>query len=49
MHRFSAYGDGRELPLTDAYASRAITLPLFPHMEAGALETVIDALADALG
>ena len=38
-----------ELPLTDAYASRAITLPLFPHMEAGALETVIDALADALG
>lgn len=49
IHRFSIYGGGQELPLTDAYALRAITLPLFPHMTLGALETVIDALADALG
>lgn len=49
IHRFSIYGGGQELPLTDAYASRAITLPLFPHMALGALETVIDALTDALG
>ena len=49
IHRFSIYGGGQELPLTDSYASRAITLPLFPHMALGELETVVDALADALG
>jgi dTDP-4-amino-4,6-dideoxygalactose transaminase len=49
IHRFSIYEGGPDLPLTDAYAARAITLPLFPHMTLGALEAVIEALADALG
>ena len=33
VHRFSIYSDGApDLPLTDAYAARTVTLPLFAHM-----------------
>ena len=35
IHRFSIYEGGPELPLTDAYAARAITLPLYPAHDAG--------------
>jgi dTDP-4-amino-4,6-dideoxygalactose transaminase len=48
IHRFSIYEGGPDLPLTDAYAARAITLPLYPHMTLGDLETVIEALASAM-
>ena len=48
IHRFSIYEGDWDLPLTDEYASRAVTLPLFPHMTLGSLETVIDTLAAAL-
>ena len=48
-HRFSIYAAGvPELPLTDAYAARAITLPLFATMTEVQQDLVIDALAAAL-
>jgi len=49
VHRFSIYADGApELPLTDAYGARAITLPLFAGMTEAQQDLVVDALADAL-
>jgi dTDP-4-amino-4,6-dideoxygalactose transaminase len=50
VHRFAIYGDARQgpLPVTDAYAARAMTLPLFPHITAEQQELVVEALADAL-
>jgi dTDP-4-amino-4,6-dideoxygalactose transaminase len=48
-HRFSIYSGGAsELPLTDEYARRAVTLPLFAHMTAEQQRQVVDALRDAL-
>jgi dTDP-4-amino-4,6-dideoxygalactose transaminase len=48
VHRFSIYGSGAaQLPLTDAYSERAVTLPLFAHMTDGQLETVITAVRSA--
>jgi dTDP-4-amino-4,6-dideoxygalactose transaminase len=47
-HRFSIYADGApELPLTDAYAERAITLPLFATMSDEQQDLVIDAISHA--
>ena len=37
-----------ELPLTDAYGARAVTLPLFAHMTDEQLELVVDAVRAAL-
>ena len=49
VHRFSIYADGApELPLTDAYSTRAITLPLFAGMTEEQLDLVVDALRDGL-
>jgi dTDP-4-amino-4,6-dideoxygalactose transaminase len=48
-HRFSIYGDSvRELPLTDAYGARAVTLPLFATMTDGQQDKVLDAVRSAL-
>ncbi len=48
-HRFQIYADAAvELPLTDAYSARAITLPMFAHMSGEQVETVVSALAEAL-
>jgi dTDP-4-amino-4,6-dideoxygalactose transaminase len=48
-HRFAIYSDGApELPLTEAYAARAITLPLFATMTDAQQDLVVDALAEAL-
>jgi dTDP-4-amino-4,6-dideoxygalactose transaminase len=48
-HRFSIYAAGApELPVTDAYAARAMTLPLFATMSDLQQDLVIDALAAAL-
>jgi dTDP-4-amino-4,6-dideoxygalactose transaminase len=45
-HRFAIYADGApELPLTDAYSARALTLPLFAGMTVAQQDAVIDALA----
>jgi dTDP-4-amino-4,6-dideoxygalactose transaminase len=49
VHRFSIYAGGApELPLTDAYSTRAITLPLFAGMTDAQLDLVVDALRDGL-
>jgi dTDP-4-amino-4,6-dideoxygalactose transaminase len=48
-HRFSIYADGApELPLTDEYAARAVTLPLFATMTDAQQDLVLRALAEAL-
>jgi dTDP-4-amino-4,6-dideoxygalactose transaminase len=48
-HRFSIYADsGAELPLTDAYSARAVTLPLFAHMTDEQLDLVVQAVAEAV-
>lgn len=48
VHHFSIYADGApELPLTDAYGSRAVTLPLFAHMTGEQQDLVLESLADA--
>jgi dTDP-4-amino-4,6-dideoxygalactose transaminase len=49
VHRFSIYADGApELPVTDEYARRALTLPLFAHMTAAQQRHVVDSLRTAL-
>src|SRR4051812_8722012 len=52
VHRFSIYAEaaqGADLPLTDAYAARAVTLPLFAHMTDSQHDLVVEAVAAALG
>jgi dTDP-4-amino-4,6-dideoxygalactose transaminase len=49
VHHFSIHaGGGEQLPLTDAYSARMVTLPLFAHMTETQLEIVIDALRAAV-
>ncbi|HEX8928095.1 MAG TPA: DegT/DnrJ/EryC1/StrS family aminotransferase, partial [Actinomycetota bacterium] len=38
---------GKPLPLTEAFAERAVSLPLFPNMEDWQRELVIEATVDA--
>src|SRR3954447_10180919 len=46
VHRFAIYAAaGAELPLTDAYAARAVTLPLYAHMTHDQQDLVIEAVA----
>ena len=48
-HRFSIYADGAlELPLTEAYAAQAITLPLFATMTDAQQDLVVEALGESL-
>jgi len=48
-HRFSIYGDGApELPLTDAYGARTVTLPMYATMTSGQQDEVVDAVLSAL-
>jgi dTDP-4-amino-4,6-dideoxygalactose transaminase len=48
-HRFSIYADrGGDLPVTDAYGDRTVTLPLFAHMTERQQDLVVDAVAAAL-
>jgi dTDP-4-amino-4,6-dideoxygalactose transaminase len=50
VHRFSIYAhDAPDLPLTDAYSARAVTLPLFADMTEAQQDLVLEALAGALG
>jgi dTDP-4-amino-4,6-dideoxygalactose transaminase len=50
LHRVTAYA-GRHAPLavTEAYAARAITLPMFASMTHAQQDVVVDAVRDALG
>jgi dTDP-4-amino-4,6-dideoxygalactose transaminase len=48
-HRFSIYEEGAaELPVTDEYAARALTLPMFAHMTEDQVEIVTDGLRSGL-
>jgi dTDP-4-amino-4,6-dideoxygalactose transaminase len=48
-HRFRIYAGGApDLPLTDAYCARALTLPLFAAMTGAQQDLVIDSLAAVL-
>jgi len=48
LHDSAAYGGlGAAMPLTEAFARRAVSLPIFPHMEDWQRELVIDAALDA--
>jgi dTDP-4-amino-4,6-dideoxygalactose transaminase len=48
IHRFSAYWSDAELPLTEDYARRAVTLPLFPGIGEEQIELVVGSLGEAL-
>jgi dTDP-4-amino-4,6-dideoxygalactose transaminase len=50
VHRFSIYAElgTPDLPVTDEYARRTMTLPLFAHMEDGQLELVVESLEAAI-
>ena len=49
VHRFSMYSAGSpELPLTDAYGARTVTLPLFGHITDAQLDAVLTAIRRAV-
>jgi dTDP-4-amino-4,6-dideoxygalactose transaminase len=48
IHRFTAYDVDVELPRTEEYARRAMTLPLFPTISEMQIGLVVDSLAEAL-
>jgi dTDP-4-amino-4,6-dideoxygalactose transaminase len=49
VHRFELYaGSGANLPVTDAFAARAVSLPIFAEMEEGQQAQVIEAVRKAL-
>jgi dTDP-4-amino-4,6-dideoxygalactose transaminase len=47
-HRFSIYACSRELPVTDDYAARTVTLPMFATMTTGQQDEVVDAIRAAV-
>jgi dTDP-4-amino-4,6-dideoxygalactose transaminase len=49
VHRFSVHAVDASLPVTEDYAERTLTLPLFAHLTATQQALVVDALQDALG
>jgi dTDP-4-amino-4,6-dideoxygalactose transaminase len=48
VHRLSAYGEAIDLPVTDAYSQRAISLPLFPTITEEQIGLVLRGLSEAL-
>jgi dTDP-4-amino-4,6-dideoxygalactose transaminase len=49
VHRFEIYREGAPaLPVTDAYAARSVTLPMFPHMTLEQQDLVIEAVREAV-
>jgi dTDP-4-amino-4,6-dideoxygalactose transaminase len=48
VHRLSAYEERVELPVTEEYAKRALTLPLFPTITEEQVELVTSELAEAV-
>src|SRR3954447_7136816 len=51
VHGFSIYAEaatGADLPVTEAYAARTVTLPLFAHMSAEQQDLVIEAVGLSL-
>jgi dTDP-4-amino-4,6-dideoxygalactose transaminase len=48
VHDFSIYAEpGRSLPLTESYAARTVTLPLYAHMSEAQQDLVVGAVRDA--
>jgi dTDP-4-amino-4,6-dideoxygalactose transaminase len=47
-HRFAVYAGEHHLPVTDAYAARSVTLPLFPHMTDAQQDRVVGAVREAV-
>jgi dTDP-4-amino-4,6-dideoxygalactose transaminase len=47
-HRFSIYAGDRDLPVTDDYGARAVTLPMFATMTNDQQDEVVDAIRAAL-
>jgi dTDP-4-amino-4,6-dideoxygalactose transaminase len=48
VHRFSIYREhAPEMPVTDAYATRSVTLPMFAHMTHEQQDLVVEAVRDA--
>lgn len=47
LHSSGAYGRSTSLPLTEAFGERAVSLPIFPHMEEWQRELVIEATLEA--
>ena len=48
-HRFSIHATDAELPVTDAYGERAVTLPMFATMRIDQQNEVVEAIRAALG
>jgi dTDP-4-amino-4,6-dideoxygalactose transaminase len=49
VHRFAIYaGANADAPLTDGYAARAVTLPLYAHMTHQEQDLVVEAVAETL-
>jgi dTDP-4-amino-4,6-dideoxygalactose transaminase len=48
-HRFSIHATDAELPVTDAYGKRAVTLPMFATMTIDQQNEVVEAIRAALG
>lgn len=48
LHRFSSYGVAAEVPLTDSYSQRAISLPIFPSISERQIQLVLGSLAEAV-
>jgi dTDP-4-amino-4,6-dideoxygalactose transaminase len=48
-HRFSIYATDADLPVTEAYGDRAVTLPMFATMTLDQQNEVIEAIRAALG
>ena len=48
VHRFSIYGEQPSLPVTEAYAERTVTLPMFAHMTAAQQDLVVEAVTAAV-
>ena len=52
IHRFSAFREraaGVSLPVTEAFASHELTLPLYPSLKVEQIETIVDAVARHVG
>jgi dTDP-4-amino-4,6-dideoxygalactose transaminase len=48
VHRFSHHQRDIELPKTDAYGARTVTLPMFPHMSDDQVDIIVRGVLDAL-
>ena len=48
VHRFALYAQASRVPITEDYAARTVTLPLYAHMTPELQEIVLEEVADAL-